>query len=139
MRVVTAAPFVPVCEISRLQLIDWIVSEIAWSRHLGWRMSSCRDSMVSKPIILGILVGTLFAAIPIHATNKTYETGKLNKVEIKDMTTTISIPTSTGAGSNFSFPFLWGSTINSRFGQTIFFMSVVAGQRTTEIRALIGC
>ena len=85
MRVVTAAPFVPVCEISRLQLIDWIVSEIAWSRHLGWRMSSCRDSMVSKPIILGILVGTLFAAIPIHATNKTYETGKLNEVEIKDM------------------------------------------------------
>jgi hypothetical protein len=59
------------------------------------------------------LILILLSAVMVHAGVKSYLSGRLTDVMIKDMTTTISIPISTGAGNGLPIPLHMG--INYQF------------------------
>jgi hypothetical protein len=59
------------------------------------------------------LIAVLSPALMVHAGTKSYLSGKLTDVTIKDMTTTISIPIATGTGDGFPMPFHMG--VNYQF------------------------
>ena len=58
-------------------------------------------------------LAVLLPTLAIHAWTKSYLSGKLADVTVKDMTTTISIPISTGTGNGLQIPLHMG--INYQF------------------------
>jgi len=60
-----------------------------------------------------VLIVVLLPTLTVHAGVKSYLSGKLTDVVIKDMTTTISIPISTGTGNGLQMPLHIG--INYQF------------------------
>jgi len=59
------------------------------------------------------LIAVLLPTLAVHAGTKSYLSGKLADVTVKDMTTTISIPISTGTGNGLQMPLHMG--INYQF------------------------
>jgi hypothetical protein len=60
-----------------------------------------------------VLIVVLLPTLAVHAGIKSYLSGKLTDVVIKDMTTTISIPISTGTGDGMQMPVHMG--VNYQF------------------------
>lgn len=52
----------------------------------------------------GVILIILLSALMVHAGVKSYSSGRLTDVVIKDMTTTMSIPISTGTGNGLQIP-----------------------------------
>jgi len=59
------------------------------------------------------LIAVLLPTLAVHAGTKSYLSGKLADVTVKDMTATISIPISTGTGNGLQMPLHMG--INYQF------------------------